>query len=215
MFKITNLEPQKHDPQRLNVYLDGEFAFGVARVIAPWLKVGEQISPETVEELKTKDKIEKAYQRALNFLSYRTRSTSEVEQNLRKHDVPDDVIVAVLDRLQEKSLLNDLDFARKWVENRAAFHPRGRRALASELRQKGVSRKIIDRVLEDVDDYEMAYKVAQNKLRRIKDLERPQFNKKLYGYLSRRGFHYGICKEIANRVWDDLKEQKEQENSTV
>lgn len=204
MFKITNLEPQKHDPQRLNVYLDGEFAFGVARAVAPWLQVGKELSRSKINELKAKDNQEKAYQRALNFLSYRDRSTAEVERNLRKHDVPEAAIEAVIQRLQDNHLLDDLDFARKWVENRAAFHPRGRRALAAELRQKGVSRPVIDKVLEDVDEYEMAYKVAQNKLRRIKDLERPEFNNKLYGYLSRRGFHYGICKETANRVWAEL-----------
>ena len=95
MLKITDIQPQKHDPSRLNVYLDGEFAFGIARVVAPWLKVGQEISTETMAELIEKDQREKAYQRALNYLSYRVRSEEEVRRNLRKHEVPDQVNVCV------------------------------------------------------------------------------------------------------------------------
>lgn len=207
ILKITDLKPQKKNPQRLNVYLDGEFAFGIARTVAPWLKVGEKLSPKEIEELKTEDEIEKAYQRALNYLSYRSRSSTEVERNLQKHDVPDHAIEEVIRRLTEKGLVNDLAFAEAWVENRAAFHPRSRWALRSELRQKGVSNQVIDKAIAEVDDYEMAYKVAQKKIRRIQNLERPEFNNKLYGYLSRRGFPYQVCKETAQRVWDELEKE--------
>lgn len=208
MFKITDIQPQKNDPQRLNVYLDGEFGFGIARVVAPWLEVGKELSPEKVKELQVKDEIEKAYQRALNYLSYRPRSRTEVQRNLSKHDVPPEAIEEVLYRLEENSLLDDLDFARKWVENRAAFHPRSRRALTSELRQKGVASHVIDQALKDVDDHEMAYKVAQNKLRRLKGLDRQDFNQKLYGYLTRRGFHYSVCKPVTERVWQELHQDQ-------
>lgn len=205
MFKITDLKTQKHDSQRINVYLDGEFAFGVARAVAPWLKIGKELSREKIEELTTKDSVEKAYQRALNYLSYRERSQEEVRRNLRKHDVPDLVIEDVLERLQRNTLVNDKRFAEKWVENRAAFHPRSRRALASELYQKGIARTIIDEVLADVDEHEMAYKVAQKKLRRVQGLEWPEFRKKLNGYLGRRGFSYGVCAEVVRKVWDEVK----------
>jgi SOS response regulatory protein OraA/RecX len=64
---------------------------------------------------------------------------------------------------------------------------------------------VIDKAIAEVDDHEMAYKVAQKKIRRIENLDRPEFNRKLYGYLSRRGFPYQICKEIAQQVWDELE----------
>lgn len=209
MLKITDLKPQKKDPQRLNVYINGEFAFGIARAVAPWLEVGKQLSPKEIEELKAEDEIEKAYKRALHYLSYRSRSGAEVRRNLQKHDVPKHAIAEVLQRLQEGGLVDDLAFAETWVENRAAFHPRSRWAIRSELRRKGVSPQVIEEAIAEVDDFEMAYQVAQKKLRRIKDLERPEFNKKLYGYLSRRGFPYHICKEIAQRVWDELDENND------
>lgn len=203
MFKITDIKTQKHDSQRFNVYLDGEFAFGVARAVAPWLKIGKELSSEKIAELKAKDEVEKAYQRALNYLSYRERSEEEVRRNLRKHDVEELAIEEVLVRLRRNTLVDDKRFAEKWVENRAAFHPRSRRALASELYQKGISRPIIDEVLADVDEHEMAYQVAQKKLRRVQGLEWREFRKKLNGYLGRRGFSYGVTAEITRQVWDE------------
>ena len=128
MFKITDLSPQKNDPQRLNVYLDGNFGFGVARKVAPWLQVGQEISQEKINELREQDAIEKGYQRALHYLSYRERSEKEVQGNLRKHDIPDQVIEDILERLHRNTLLNDKRFAEKWVENRTAFHPQIGRA---------------------------------------------------------------------------------------
>lgn len=126
MFKVTDLKPQKKDPNRLNVYLDGEFGFGIARVIAPWLKVGTELDQGKIDQLTELDAREKAYQRALHYLSYRVRSEHEVRLNLEKHDIPQDVIEDTLERLREKSLVDDHQFASQWVENRAAFHPGGR-----------------------------------------------------------------------------------------
>ncbi len=203
MFKITDIKPQKRDTQRLNVYLDGEFGFGVARAVAPWLKIGKELSREEIEGLQAKDEAEKAYQRALNYLSYRERSEEEVCGNLRKHDFPDTAIEEVLERLRRNTLLSDKRFAEKWVENRDAFHPRSRRALAMELRQKGISSSIIDEVLTEVDDHKMAYNAAQKKLRRLQDLEWPEFRKKLHGYLGRRGFSYGVTAEVTKQVWEE------------
>jgi len=205
MFKITDIKPQKRDPQRINIYLDGEFDFGVARAVAPWLQIGKEISRDKIKELQAQDEAEKAYQRALYYLSFRERSEEEVCHNLRGHDVPDAAIEKVLERLRRNTLISDKRFAEKWVENRSAFHPRSRRALAVELGQKGISSSIIDEVLAKVDDHEMAYNLAQKKYRRVQGLEWPEFRKKLNGYLSRRGFSYGITAEVTRQIWDELE----------
>lgn len=209
MVKITDLQPQKHDPQRFNVYLDGEFGFGIARAVAPWLKVGLELTPTQIEELQREDAGEKAYQRALHYLSYRERSEQEVRENLEKHEVPPEIIEETLDRLRGQTLVNDRNFAETWVENRKAFHPRGKRALAVELRRKGVSREVIDQALEDVDEYAMAKKVAAKKIRRLQNLDWPDFRKKLSGYLSRRGFNYSVCREIVQSSWEELEKREE------
>ena len=207
MVKITRLEPQKNNPERLNVYLEGEFGFGIARAVAPWLQVGRELTAEEIQELKFEDQQDQAYQRALHFLSYRPRSEAEIRRNLRKNDLPEEVIQAVLDRLRDQTLVNDQEFAAQWVENRAAFRPRGKKALASELSQKGVSSQIIDQVLEEVDEEAMARKLAQKKLPRVSHLDQEEFFKKLYGYLSRKGFHYSLCNQLVNQLWEENQQQ--------
>ena len=92
MKKITAITVQKKNPDRVNIYLDGEFAFGVARITAAWLKNGDLLSEEKIARLLAEDEREWAYQQSLLYLSYRARSEKEIRQNLRKHEVSVDVI---------------------------------------------------------------------------------------------------------------------------
>ena len=122
----------------MNIHLDGEFAFGLARIVAAWLGVGQELSEEKIEQLQAEDARERAFQQAMLFLSYRARSESEIRQNLRKHEIPEQVIEQTLERLRQDGLANDNQFAQAWVENRSTFRPRSRRMMAMELRQKGL-----------------------------------------------------------------------------
>src|SRR5262245_14647340 len=87
MTKVTAIEIQKRSPNRVNVYLDGEFAFGLARIVAAWLKVGQDLDEKKIEQLQAEDARERALQQAILFLSYRVRSESEIRRNLRKHEI--------------------------------------------------------------------------------------------------------------------------------
>ncbi len=124
---ITALRIQKRDKGRVSVYIDEEFAFGLSRLVSGWLVVGQELSDEKIRELQESESREKAYHRALNFLSYRPRSEAEVRRNLIKHDTPEDCIKDILERLRQLDLVNDRQFAETWVENRSTFRPRGRR----------------------------------------------------------------------------------------
>jgi regulatory protein len=87
MAKITAIEPQKHDPDRVNIHLDGNYAFGLTRITATWLKIGQELSDDKIASLQAEDGRERAYQQAMLFLSYRARSESEIRQNLGKHEI--------------------------------------------------------------------------------------------------------------------------------
>lgn len=123
MRTITAIEVQKKDPNRVNLYLDGEFAFGLARIVAAWLKVGQRLDDEKLAALQVEDARERAYQQAMLFLSYRARSEREICRNLHKHEVPEAVIEETLERLRRERLADDDQFARMWVENRNTFRP--------------------------------------------------------------------------------------------
>jgi regulatory protein len=204
MAKITGLKLQKRNKDRVNVYLDGEFAFGLSRIVAAWLRTGQELSEEKIAELKGSDHKEVALQRALNFLSYRPRSEQEVRQNLKKHDYDEQVIEEILARLRQGKLVDDEAFAELWVENRSEFRPRGSRMLQAELRRKGIPDRVISCTLEGLDETSLALKAARKKARRYQQLEWQEFQKKLYGFLARRGFHYGTISEVVPQVYEEV-----------
>lgn len=200
MRKVTALRFQKRNKDRVNVYLDGEFAFGLVAIEAVHLRVGQALSDDDVALLQEQDEVEHAYNRALNFLSYRPRSEAEVRRNLRKKKVDDEVVEAAIERLTRAELLNDLEFARYWVDNRVQFKPRGARALRYELRQKGIASSIIAEALENFDEEAAARRVAQAGARRLARLEPRDFRRKLKGYMTRRGFSYAMIKHLIEEM---------------
>jgi regulatory protein len=217
MRKITAIEVQKRSPNRVNLHLDGEFAFGLARIVAAWLKVGQELSEEKIQQLQAEDARERAFQQAMLFLSYRARSETEIRQNLRKHEIPEPVIEQTLERLRQDGLANDNQFARAWVENRSAFRPRSRRMMAMELRQKGLDAEAVSSAVEHVDDEALAYEAAQKKVSRYKNLEWNEFRKKLSDFLARRGFSYSVIAPVVTRIWNEAHKDEqhyEEEDST-
>jgi regulatory protein len=207
--KITALKVQKRNPQRVNVYLDGEYAFGLSRVTVGWLQVGQELCDEKISQLKAQDSLEVAIQKALHYLDYRPRSSAEVCSNLEKNGFSDEVIAAVIDRLEHNGLINDGQFAQTWVDNRSEFRPRGRRLLSLELRQKGLNEEAIQAALNNLDEDELAYRAAHKQARKLQGLSKPDFQRRLAGYLARRGFGYDVIKPVLERVWNESMNEEE------
>lgn len=206
---ITALKVQKRNPRRVNVYLDGRYAFGLAAIEAARLHRGQVLSDEDIEGLKERDSFEKAYDRALRFLSYRPRSEAEVRHYLQGKAVSPAVEDEVIERLTRAKLLDDLAFARYWVENRKSFNPRGLRMLRYELRQKGLSDETIAQALTNLDEEEGAYRVALRRGRRLAHLDKVSFRKKLGAHLLRRGFPYEVVNPTVEHAWQELRAEGE------
>lgn len=204
--KITAIVRQKRNPERVSIFLDEEYAFGLTRIVAAWLQVGQYLSEEKIASLQAEDAREVAYLKAIKYLDYRERSEAEIRIHLNKRDINESVIEDVIDRLLRSGLVDDRRFAANWVENRLEFRPRGRRALFYELRQKGISEEIIQEMLDSINDEELAYQAAIKKAKNYQSLEWDDFRKKMLGFLSRRGFSYDITPTIMTRVWNELNE---------
>ncbi len=201
---ITALVAQKRNKRRVSVYLDGDFAFGLALIEAAKLHKGQHLSDADIQALRTRDDAERAYERALNFLSYRPRSRVEVRRNLRKHAAAPEIIDQTLERLERAGLVDDAAFARYWVENRQRFRPRSRRALRYELRQKGLDDADIDAALQEVDALAMAYEAARRYQRRIpQDADSNTFRRRLSSYLARQGFAYELTREVVHTLLEE------------
>jgi regulatory protein len=203
MAKITAIVPQNRNPNRVKIHLNGEDSFGVSARLAVHLQVGQDLSGEQIAALQGEDAREGAYERALEFLSYRARSEAEIRRHLKKHEVPEDLIEHTLGRLRQNQLADDSGFARAWVENRGSFRPRGRHALAWELRQKGLSIDDMQAALVGLDEPALAYQAGLKQARRLSALDWNEFRSKLSGFLGRRGFPYPVVVSVVSRIWTE------------
>jgi len=211
--KITALKYQKKNRQRVNVYLDGQYAFGLQAAIAAGLRIGQTLSPEEIVQLQNRDLAEVAYERALGFLGYRPRSYAEVEAYLARRKASPAVAQTVITRLAAVGLVDDEAFARYWVENRESFRPRGRRSLRFELRRKGVPDAVVESATGDIDEAQSAYRAAQDRAQRLSKLDYQTFRRRLGGFLQRRGFDYAVVKETVDRLWREVHGSGEEESS--
>lgn len=190
----------------MNVYLEGEYAFGLSRIVAAWLRVGQVLDEQKISELQQQDTIEVALQKAIQFISYRPRTKFEIQKKLSELGYTEPAIATVMERLESAGLVKDTQFARLWVENRNSLRPRSRRLLALELQQKGVAEDAIQDALTDCDqDEELAYRAAQARSRRLQGLDWESFRRKLGGFLGRRGFSYATMTPVIRQVWSELQ----------
>ncbi|MGD2272373.1 MAG: RecX family transcriptional regulator [Desulfobacterales bacterium] len=187
---ITSLKTQKRNPSRVNVFIDDQYAFAVRLIDAAILKPGQQLSESEISRLKNEDESYNAHRTAIRFLSYRARSQKEIERHLVRKKFSPEIIGLTVDRLRDEKHLDDLKFARTWLNSRVQRKPASRSVLGFELKQKGVDAVVIKEVLIDFADNELARICAKKKLRLWGDLNRKDFKKKMLIHLKRRGFNY-------------------------
>jgi regulatory protein len=203
--QITAIQVQKKNKQRANIFLDGEFAFGLALIEAAKLSKGQYLSDDDIAVLRMADEQASAYESALGFLSYRPRSSAEVAHRLREKAFCESTIEHTVQRLSRAGLIDDEEFARYWITNREQFKPRGVRALHYELRQKGIAEHLIDDLVQDIDEVESAYCAAASKLGKWQHLDPDTVRRKLSGHLQRRGFDYAVI----SQVWERIQAERE------
>ena len=174
------------------------------------LREGQVFSDSEIEDLARANVSRRCFDAALQFLSYRPRSESETMTRLRRRGFDDASIETTLARLRELGLVDDLDFAKSWVENRETFSPRSPRLLRLELRQKGIDAAVGDEIALGIDEYSAAYRAAQRKARNISFSDYRTFCGRLGSFLRRRGFSYEVTKHILDQLW---QEHRSGENS--
>ena len=216
--KITALRAQAKDPQRVNVFVDGEFAIGISltTITKAGLHVGKQLSAEEFAKLEQIESGDKAYLAALRFLEARPRSVAEVRARLGRKDFAPEAIDAAIARLAELELLDDAAFARYWVENRQAYRPRGAGALRDELRRKGIDADVTAEVLNDDsltgDEAASAWGLARGALHKYAgSQDRNAFTRRMGSYLQRRGYTFEVIRPIIDQLWAEVSEATEEE----
>jgi len=203
---ITGISLQQHGgSERVNVFLDGEYAFPLAAIISAPLRAGQQLAGAEVQALLDRDAAERAYDRALAFLAARPRSKSEVRRRLAQAGLPPAAVDAALDRLDERGYVNDEDFAAYWVAQRTTFHPRGPRALRAELRTKGIDSDTVSAAVAPVSDDQVsaACRAAERRAAKLVTTDEREFTQTISTFLVRRGFDYEAVRTAARQLWQE------------
>ncbi|MBI4039931.1 RecX family transcriptional regulator [Candidatus Daviesbacteria bacterium] len=210
MAEITSIEPQKKG-NRYNIFLDGKFAFGADEdlVVNYRLVVGKKIDPQDLDKLLLEAQVGKLMERMYGLFSFRARSEKEIRDYLKRknfqakikdgEEISDLVTEFLMSRLKQKGLINDLEFAKSWVDARRKSKQKGIRALKAELWQKGINREIIDQVVQAGGEEELAQIALAKKVKQWEGLPRLEFKKKAIEFLMRRGFSYNVASDVVEK----------------
>jgi regulatory protein len=206
MYRITQIEPQKKDENRVNVYLDGAFAFGLKReiLLTHHLHEGDKISNRLIDEVLLSEEKSRAKEKALSLLSYHARSIEELKKKLLEKDFSERAVNHVIEDFCRVGLLNDKMFASDYSHSRMMQRPIGKRLLKQELVMKGISEEIAEKSVEEEYEKQTEEEVAESLIRkRLKRYggEDPQkVRKKLSEFLFRRGFNWDVISSVLSEV---------------
>ncbi|MFY9918280.1 MAG: recombination regulator RecX [Mycobacterium sp.] len=155
---------------------------------------------------------EQARNLCLRLLTARARTRAELAGQLTKRGYPDDVSAKVLDRLADVGLVDDADFAEQWVRSRRMNGGKGKRALAAELRTKGVDNEVISAALADIDagaERERAEQLVSDKLRRERLTDDDaKLARRLVGMLARRGYSQTMAFDVVKVALANERERR-------
>jgi len=203
--KITTVSPNVNDKNRVNVSVDGKYRFSLSiyQLVDLGVKIGREYEEAEIVALEQESQFGKVYARALEYCLMRPHSAREVRDYLYRKTMPardktgklrpgvtPEITSRVFERLIDKGYIDDIKFARYWVENRSLTKGTSLRKITMELRTKGIEDTIIKQSLNQTErnDREELQKIIAKKRARYPD------EQKLIMYLARLGFNYDDIK---------------------
>jgi regulatory protein len=202
--RIVAVERTGKRGRRTVTFDDGrELEFSAARVRDAGLSPGTHLDESAIESLARDDARETAHALALRTLAARARSEQEIRLRLRQRGIDGETIDREVRRLRMAGLLNDEQFAESWVESRQRHSARSSRALAGELRAKGVDRHVAEEATSAIDDGEAAMTLARGRWARMAGLDDATRERRLVGLLQRRGFSHEVVARVLRSLAAD------------
>ena len=202
MPKITKIEQQKRNKDRVSVYIDDEFAFCIHKDILVEFNVyvGMNLEDDYIKDILKREEQKKANDYALNLLSYRARSEKEIYDKLKGKGYEDSIINATINMLQRYNFINDVEYAKMFVREKMNLSKNGSYKIKQKLYLKGINRDIIDNVMEELideeEEFEKALAIAEKKVQSYGNIEDYKKYRKLNDFLLRRGFDYDIVSKV-------------------
>lgn len=206
--KITAILPQKKRRNRVSIYIDGRFAFGLDQDIAERseLQNGQLLQQSQIKEILEDEEYKRALEKAYRLLAARPRSKYEISKRLSEKQYPTFIIKRVLEKCESLGYLDDREFARQFARTRLLRRPAGRRVLEQELRQRGIADPVIaavmNEVYEEATETELACALVKRRMKSLKDLPVDRAKRRLVSFLQTRGFTWDVIEQAINDTAD-------------
>ncbi len=208
---ITRISKRKSSRGRYTVFVDGNPAFEVSEtvLVKSGLRTNDSIDEDRIAAVRASEAENEARTIAVNYLSYRPRSSSEVFHHLVRKGTPREIAEPIVRRFESVGLINNLEFARMFVRDRLQRKPTGRTLLKSLLGAKGIAPAVIDQVLRETiteeDQTSAAKELASRRLRLTKrsmaKLDARKQQQRITGYLLRHGFSSEIVQRTVRNLF--------------
>ncbi|NLP28565.1 MAG: recombination regulator RecX [Clostridia bacterium] len=202
---ITKVEVQKNNKNRVNVYVDEEYAFScAAEVVYKYdLKKEKTIKVDELREIINEDNYMKAKNSALRYIERTYKTEKEMQDKLFKKGYDKVTIKKVTSFLQEYKLLDDRKYAERYIKDKQKTA--GKNKIKYDLLRKGISQEIIESVLENIEsdcEETNAKLLAEKKYRTIlkRETDRRKVYEKLLRYLVSKGFSWELSKSVIEKV---------------
>lgn len=203
---ITKIEPQKKDPKRRSLFVEGRFKAGVYYKVVEELDI--EIGKVWDDALETAVEREESYfkglKKAADLLYRSSKTKKQLIRKLIEKEFLEDVAQRIADKLEGRGFINDLHYSEQFIEMRC--HKYGGYRLRQELRLKGVDDATIEEAMAQVEqpaEYQRALTVGQKRIRQYASDPREKVYQKMTGYLSRKGFGYDVVKKVVNEILDN------------
>lgn len=207
---ITDIQIQEKRKDRVSVFIDGEFAFGLHQdvLLKSGIAKGDALSDEEIAEIRDMESRRAAKEKAMRLLAHRARSQKELRERLLRSGFEEAHIDWTLAELHRLNLLDDGEFAKMFARDRMLTKPVGEFLLRQELRQKGIQEADIEKAVQEAyaetSEYDYARQLAVKQKAKQLKLDPEKAQKRVADFLMRRGFHWDITKDIMEH-WDSLQ----------
>ncbi len=209
---VTAVEPQKRRKNRVNVHIDGEFAFGLDREVAErhGIEKDRVLSREEIRQILEEEEYKRGLNRAFRILAARSRSEKEVRDRLLEAGYPEVITEKIIARCWELGFVNDTEFAYHYAEDRLRNRPMGREMLKRELLSRGISEELaasaVDNAYAQTDELELARDLITRKISRWQDEPKPKVREKMARFLISRGFGWEIVQTLYHEIESNLRD---------
>lgn len=204
--KITSIEVQKRNKERVSIFVDGEYAFSLhAEIIYKYgIKSGDEITSDFIENISKVEEQKQANAYALNLISRAFKTEKQIRTKMKDKGFEETYIDKTIDMLKDYKYIDDTLYTKNYISDSVNFTKSGKNKIKTKLYQKGVDsetiKEMIDELVDDEQQFNAALEIGAKKYKNIRETDIRKKNQKLMSFLQYRGFSFDIIKKVVATV---------------